>query len=212
MDIYQICIYPEEFTKRYMRSSSSVLLHPSRSSLIDSAPEVIPNRNFSPHQADLMDTVARLRNEIYELKFALPISTTPVTWTSSARPRPAAFRTTKVHKFSGSTIWDQYRQAFDTIVSLNGWDDATVALQLLSHVEGDALNMALFVLEATRVTRIGLVGAQTDHYGSPDYRLLADYRRQFEKNYSTGWRGSVNIGCCTSDSHSQGLRGYGPEC
>ena len=33
--------------------------------------------------------------------------------------------------------------------------------------------------EATRVTRIGLVGALTDHYGSPG--CLADYRRQFER-------------------------------
>ena len=27
----------------------------------------------------------------------------------------------------------------------NGWDDATAALQLLSHLEGDALNVALLV-------------------------------------------------------------------
>ena len=39
--------------------------------------------------------------------------------------------------------------------------------------------MALLVPEATRVTRIGLVGALSDHYVSPG--RLADYRRQFEK-------------------------------
>ena len=42
----------------------------------------------------------------------------------------------------------------------NGWDDATAALQLLSHLEG-------------------LVDALSAHYGSPG--ILADYRRQFEK-------------------------------
>ena len=74
---------------------------------------------------------------------------------------------------------DQLGQVFDAIVRSNGWDDATVALQLMSHLEGDALNVALLVPEATRVARICLVGALTDHYGSPG--RLADYRRQFEK-------------------------------
>ena len=54
-----------------------------------------------------------------------------------------------------------------------------VALQLLSHLEGDALNVPLLVPEATQVTQIGLVGALTDHYDLP--RRIADYRRQFEK-------------------------------
>ena len=39
--------------------------------------------------------------------------------------------------------------------------------------------MALFVPEATRVTRIGLFEALTEHYGS--LGRLADYRRQFER-------------------------------
>ena len=77
------------------------------------------------------------------------------------------------------TSWDQYRQIFDAIVKSNGWDDATVALQLLSHLEGDALNVTFLVPEVTRVTRIGLVGTLTDHYGLPG--RLADYRRQFER-------------------------------
>ena len=36
---------------------------------------------------------------------------------------------------------------FDAIVRSNGWDDATVALQFLSHLEGDTLNIALLVTE-----------------------------------------------------------------
>ena len=54
-----------------------------------------------------------------------------------------------------------------------------VTLQLLSHPEGDALNVALLVLEVKRATRAGLVGALTEPSGSPG--RLADYRRQFEK-------------------------------
>ena len=82
-------------------------------------------------------------------------------------------------KFNGATSWEQYQQVFDAIVLSNGWDDVTAALQLLSHLEGDALNVALLVPASRQASWIGLVGALSAHYGSPG--LLADYRRQFEK-------------------------------
>ena len=75
--------------------------------------------------------------------------------------------------------WEQYRQVYDAIVLSNGWDDTTAAQQFLSHLEGDALNVALLVPETRRVTRVGLVGALTAHYGSPG--RLANYHRLFEK-------------------------------
>ena len=62
---------------------------------------------------------------------------------------------------------------------INGWDDATAALQLLSHLEGEALNVALLLPASRRASQIGLVAALSAHYGSS--RRLADYRRQFEK-------------------------------
>ena len=99
--------------------------------------------------------------------------------TSLVRSKPMVFTSTKVPKFAGVTSWEQYRQVFDAIVQSNGWDDATVALQLLYHQEGDALNVALLVPEARRATRTGLVGALMEHHGSPGQ--LADYRREFEK-------------------------------
>ena len=68
---------------------------------------------------------------------------------------------------------------FDAIVKSNVWDDDTVALQLLAHLEGDVLNVALLVPETQRATRSGLVGALNDHYGLPG--RLADYRRKFER-------------------------------
>ena len=94
-------------------------------------------------------------------------------------PRQAAFTTTKVPWFGGTTSWEQYQQVFDAIVLSNGWDDATAALQLLSHLQGDALNVALLVPMARRTSRKGLVDALSAHYGSPG--RLADYRWQFEK-------------------------------
>ena len=72
---------------------------------------------------------------------------------------------------------------FDAIVLSNGWDDTTAVLQLLSHLEGDALNVALLVPESRRATRVGLVGALTSHYES--LGRLADYRRQFERTTRT---------------------------
>ena len=72
---------------------------------------------------------------------------------------------------------------FDAIVLSNGWDDATTTLQLLSHLAGDALNVALLVPAPRRASRVGLVDALTAHNGSPG--RLADYRQQFEKTTRT---------------------------
>ena len=65
----------------------------------------------------------------------------------------------------------------------NGWDNDTAALQLFSHLEGDALNVAHLVLLSRPLSRSGLVDALTAHYGSPG--RLADYRRQ----WGWGWGG-----------------------
>ena len=126
-----------------------------------------------------MDMVAHLQLEVEALKFVQLGPSTLAMKTLPVQSKPVAFTSTKVPKFSGVTSWDQYRQVFDAIVRSNGWDDATVVLQLLSHVEGDALNVALLVPEVKRATRAGLVGALTEHYGSPG--RLADYGRQFER-------------------------------
>ena len=57
------------------------------------------------------------------------------------------------------------------------------ALQLLSHLEGDALNVALLVPMSRRTSITGMVDAMSAHYGSPG--RLADYRRQFDKTTRT---------------------------
>ena len=86
-------------------------------------------------------------------------------------------------RFGGTTSWEEYRQVFDAIVLSNGWDDATSVLQLLSHLEGDALKVALLVPMSRRKSITGMVDALSAHYGLPG--RLADYRRQFDKTTRT---------------------------
>ena len=61
----------------------------------------------------------------------------------------------------------------------NGWDDVTAALQLLSHLDGDALNVALLIPESRRVVPGFLIRSLSDHYNSPG--RLAEYKRQFQR-------------------------------
>ena len=124
-------------------------------------------------EAELMDTVAHPQLEVEALKFGQLGQSTLARQNSPVWSNPVVFRSTKVPKFGEVTSWDQYRQVFDAIVLSNGWDDATVALQPLSHLEGDAFNVALLVPEVKRTTRAGIIGALTEHYGSPG--RLVDY-------------------------------------
>ena len=125
-----------------------------------------------------MDMVACLQMEVEAMKCGLPGNQTLDRPTWPVQMKPVVFTSTRVPKFAGVTSWEQYRRVFNAIMQSNGWSDATAALQLLTNLEGDALNVALLVLEVRLVTRTELVGALTEHYGSPG---LADYRRQFEK-------------------------------
>ena len=61
----------------------------------------------------------------------------------------------------------------------DGVDDVTAALQLLSHLDGDALNVALLVPESRRVAPGFLIKSVSDHYNSPG--CLAEYKRQFQQ-------------------------------
>ena len=123
--------------------------------------------------------MARMQMEMAEIRAENRLLRTPGVQPVVPTPRQVAFTTTKVPWFGGTTSWEQYQQVFDAIVLSNGWDDAMAALQLLSHLQGDALNVALLVPMARRTSRKGLVDALSAHYGSPG--RLADYRRQFEK-------------------------------
>ena len=89
------------------------------------------------------DVVARLQKEVEDFRSeSRYVGSTK----SLIPPQPsgrARFMSTTVHMFAGKTSWDQYRQVLEAIVSSNGWDGVTAALQLLSHLEGDTLKVAL---------------------------------------------------------------------
>ena len=124
----------------------------------------------------MQQDLSRLRDENHLLR-------TPAVPQVVQASRRAAFTSTKVPRFDGTTSWEQYRHVFDAIVWSNGWDNDTAALQLFSHLEGDALNVAHMVPLSRRLSQSGLVDALTAHYGSPG--RLADYRRQFERTTKT---------------------------
>ena len=103
------------------------------------------NVPWSPENV-LIDMVARLQQDLADIRAESRQFQTPGVPHVVPTPQQAAFTTTKVPRFAGKTSWGQYRQVFQAIVCSNGWDDSTAALQLLSHLEGDALNVALLVL------------------------------------------------------------------
>ena len=101
------------------------------------------NDAWSPGNV-LIDMLARTQQDLADIRAENRLLRTPGVPPVVQTPRQAAFTTTKVPRFGGKTSWEQYRQVFDAIVLSNGWDDATAALQLLSHLEGDTLNVALY--------------------------------------------------------------------
>ena len=95
------------------------------------------NDAWSPENV-LVDMVARLQQDLADVRAESRLWRTPGVQPVVHIPRQAAFTMTKVPRFGGTTSWEQYWQVFDAIVLSNGWDDATAAVQLLSHLEGDA--------------------------------------------------------------------------
>ena len=113
-------------------------------------------------------------------EFELARKHTPVV---TLRPRRRwGFMSTPVPRYSGRSNWEQCREVFEAIVGSNGWDDVTAALQLLSHLDGDALNVALLVPESRRVVPGLLIKSLSDHYNSPG--RPAEYNVNF-----SGWSG-----------------------
>ena len=124
-------------------------------------------QNFGSPVDMLVDTEARMQKDLAMLREENLVLRTPATSQVIQAPRRAALTTTKVPRFDGTTSWEQYNQVFEAIVRSNGWDNDIAALQLFSHLEGDALNVAHLVPLARQLSRSGLVDALTAHYGSP---------------------------------------------
>ena len=95
--------------------------------------------------------------------------------------RRSGYTSTPVPRYSGKSNWEQYREVFDAIVCSNGWDDVTAALQLLFHLDGDALNIALLVPESRRVKPGFLIKSLSEHCNAPG--RLAKYKCQFQQAF-----------------------------
>ena len=129
--------------------------------------------------AALENTVSRMQRDLEDLQTENRFLRTPRPQVPVPLVRQAALTMTKVPWFNGTTSWEQYQQVFDAIVLSNGWGDATAALQLLSHLQDDALSVALLIPMPRRASRKELTDALSSHYGSPG--RLANYRREFDK-------------------------------
>ena len=129
--------------------------------------------------AALENTVSRMQRDLEDLQTENRFLRTPRAPVPVPLVRQAALTTTKVPWFNGSTSWEQHRLVFDAIALSNGWGDATAALQLLSHLQDDALSVALLAPMPLRASRKALTDALSSNYGSPG--ILANYRREFDK-------------------------------
>ena len=101
-------------------------------------------RLYSP-SADLEKAVIQLQKEVDDCRTELELE---------RKLRPPRRSGTPVPRYSGESNWKQYREVFGAIVSSNGWDGVTAALQLLSHLDGDALNVVLLIPESRSVVPV----------------------------------------------------------
>ena len=60
----------------------------------------------------LVDTVARMQQDLPDIRVESRLLRTPGVQPVVHTPRQAAFTTTKVPRFGGTTSWEQYRQVF----------------------------------------------------------------------------------------------------
>ena len=112
----------------------------------------------------LEEAVVRLQQDIVGYRTELGLNRTQTPAISTQPTKRSGFTSTPVPRFSGKSNWEQYQQVSEAIVCSNGWDDVTAARQLLSHLDGDALNVSLPV-----------------HYSSPG--RLAQYKRQLKRAF-----------------------------
>ena len=130
---------------------------------------------------ELEMAVIQLQRDVEDCRTELELAKkhTPVV---ALRPlRRSGFTSTPVPRYSGKSNWEQYHEVFEAIVRSNGWDDVTAALQLLSHLDGDALNIVLLVPESRRVVPGFLIKSLSEHYNAPG--RLAEYKRQFQRAF-----------------------------
>ena len=127
----------------------------------------------------LEQTVLKLQKDLEEAKAESIYLRASRLATPVGTPNRPRFTSTPVPRYARGSNWDQYREVFEAIVCSNGWDEITAALQLVVHLDGEALNVALLVPESQRVLSGVLLKTLSAHYASPG--RLVKYKRQFER-------------------------------
>ena len=93
--------------------------------------------------------------------------------------RPRIFtNTAAVPRFDGTRCWEQHLLVFQAIAKLNGWSSDTAALQLFAHLDGEALQMALLMLNRNRECWKDIADELSAYYNT--LGRLAVFRCQFE--------------------------------
>ena len=118
--------------------------------------------------------------------------------------RPGWFTNTAVPKFDGTVCWQQHQQVFNAIAKSKRLGDESAALQLFVHLEGEALNVALLMLEGERATWEGLLQGFSEYYNSPG--RLAVFRRKFD---SVARREGEDTACFATELEILVVRGFG---
>ena len=149
----------------------------------DRPPEVEYTEKLYSPTWELEMAVSRLQKDLKDCRTDFEIAKKQTMAVTLRPQRLSGFTSTPVPRYSGKSNWEQYREVFEAIVCSNGWDDVTAALQLLSHLDGGALNVALLVPESRQVVPGFLIKSLSDHYNSPG--RLAEYKRQFQRAF---WR------------------------
>ena len=130
-------------------------------------------RLCSPNM-ELEMAVIQLQRDVDDCRTELELARKHTPAVTLRPHRRSGFTSTPVPRYSGKSNWEQYHEVFEAIVRSNGWDDVTAAQQLLSHLDGDALNVALLVPESRIVVPGFLIKSLSDHYNAPG--RLAEYK------------------------------------
>ena len=95
--------------------------------------------------------------------------------------RPRIFTNTAVPRFDGTRCWEQHLLVFQAIAKSNRWSPDTAALQLFAHLDGDALQVALLMLNRNRECWKDIADELSAYYNTPGRRAV--FRREFENAY-----------------------------
>ena len=95
--------------------------------------------------------------------------------------RPRNFTNTAVPRFDGTRCWEQHLLVFQTIAKSNGWSSDTAALQLFAHLDGEALQVALLMLNRNRECWKDIADELSAYYNTRG--RLAVFRREFENTH-----------------------------